>query len=349
MLNKTSFVQTVRNDLQEALNILLFLAKFSCTIPLNVNILEKNQNAKSYKWRICGAIQLVINSVFLGLIPVLCIFCNFYKTKNIDGIATLTKIFHYVRYICFITSIVCITFGFHYNRRKYSYFFENYVEIFSTLRKNNGQISFHILKRKINSMIVFWIIFFIGFSIIVCNYNFNQKTDLVVLQNIFIYLLPNWINVVAIMVYCTAIFMIKICFEMVNNNLMTLSNRKGKIVFVSAKILDSNKILSTMRDIHFKLQLLYEEISECFEFLLLLTMLMSFSSLTVNFYTIYQLNQVEKISKNGLIMFTFALLYSFLHITKVLNVLYVNEKAQLEVSINCCQIRLKSMSKKFMK
>ena len=330
-LAKSNLVRMVRNNMKILLEYLIIVAKIFCVIPVDINILS-DQNGKekiNRRLSIYGAFQHVINLIIIITISI-GIWYYFYDIKN-ERLATITKLFHYARNICYTTSTIMISFGFYCHRKKFMYFADTLLEIFVTLRKIYGQISFKKLRTKTNVILTFWItILLITFLI---NGYFNKSgsnyyKDLIKLIS---YTLANWLNFLAVQLYCTVVNLIEFGFEMVNKNLVNLLNKKEKIILVSAKIMVPERILTTLLDQHFKLQLLYEEINGYFGLMLLISMLMSFNILTTNFFVLFQLSQLDELNGTVQLYFSATVIYIAFNIFKVYNLLLVNEKTQIQV------------------
>ena len=156
----------------------------------------------------------------------------------------------------------------------------------------------------------------------------NYYKDLIKLIS---YTLANWLNFLAVQLYCTVVNLIEFGFEMVNKNLVNLLDKKEKIILVSAKIMVPERLLTTLLDQHFKLQLLYEEINGYFGLMLLISMLMSFNCLTIYFFVLFQLSKLDELSGTAQLYFSTNILHIALNIFKVYSLLLANEKTQIQV------------------
>ena len=307
------------------------MAKLSCIIPVEADILS-DQNGRdkiNNRLSIYGAFQRVLNLIIIITISI-GIWYNFNDTNGVS-LATLTKQFYYTQFICCIISTILMTFGFYCHHKKFLYFADTLLEIFVPLRKIYGQISFKKLKTKTNSILTFWIIILLV-MLLTGGYIVRKSTgSYKELLKLISYLLANWLNFLTVQLYCTVANLIEFGFEMVNKNLMNLLNRKKKIILVSAKIMVPEKILTTLLDQHFKLQLLYEEINGYFGLMLLISMLMSFNCLTIYFFVLFQLSKLDKLSGTAQLYFSTNILHIALNIFKVYSLLLANEKTQIQV------------------
>ena len=331
-LTKTNLVRMVRNDMKISLEYSVIVAKLSCIIPVDVNIWTDQNGKDKIKSRLSlqGAFQRALNIIIIITISTGTWY--YFYDINDAKLATLTKLFYYAQNICYITSTILITFGFYCHRKKVLHFADTLLEIFVTLRKIYGQISLKKLRTKTNSILTVWIIILLITSMI-NGYLFYKKVSNYYkkLIKLISYLLVNWLNFLAVQLYCTVVNLIEFGFDVVNKNLMNLLSKKEKIILVSGKIMVPERILITLLDQHYKLQLLYEEINGYFGLMLLISMLMSFNSLTTNFFVLFQLSQLDELNVMAQIYFSATVIYIAFNIFKVYSLLLVNERTQIQV------------------
>ncbi|XP_039958051.1 putative gustatory receptor 59f [Bactrocera neohumeralis] len=309
---KQTSVDDLETQLYRAVQYFLLLSEIFVSLPYDAHQhIPTDNNNKHSIWLILHIVWCII--IYASLI--VAIYSEF--TKINIYLPTIHKPLYFGEYLIYILHIFLIITSSYWSRHKCRRLLHNIAEFDYTLvnfeRLPNYERLTYFLKAHV-ALVIFFV-----FWTASLNYFYSNGIFLNYIRSLVVYLLPNLILSISLIQYYTLLYAIAQRSRRLNEILLAKLSQKNSPGFL-------NERLQRIRLLYSALQVFTKDVNNSFAFSVVLVYIGSFTNLAVNIFLIYK--YVDEWNTSALPAVFYSLVWTIMHIAKMLLILYYNQSIQ---------------------